>query len=100
MVRRSVGLGVPGLDERPRRLDVGMQRPVAEIRIKAHARFVERGRLTLDDGTSVSARAIVIATGSRPRVPKMYETLGDQVLTNETIFELPDLPRSLLLSFR
>jgi dihydrolipoamide dehydrogenase len=66
-----------------------------DIRIRARARFVERGRLALDDGTTVSAKAVVVATGSRPHVPKMFEQLGDQTLTNETIFELPDLPRSL-----
>jgi dihydrolipoamide dehydrogenase len=67
----------------------------AENRIKARARFADRRRLALDDGNSVSAKAVVIATGSRPRVPKMFEPLGDRVLTNETIFELSDLPRSV-----
>ena len=65
------------------------------IRIKARARFVDRARLALDDGSIVSAKAVVIATGSRPHVPKMFEPLGDRVLTNETIFELPDLPKSI-----
>jgi dihydrolipoamide dehydrogenase len=37
----------------------------------------------------------VIATGSRPSVPKPFEKLGDIVLTNETIFELESLPRSV-----
>jgi dihydrolipoamide dehydrogenase len=67
----------------------------AEIRIKARARFVGRDRLALDDGSTVSARTIVIATGSRPRVPPMFAALGDRILTNETIFDLPDLPRSV-----
>lgn len=65
------------------------------ILIKARARFVDRSRLVLDDGSSVSAKAAVIATGSRPHVPKMFEALGDRVLTNETIFELADLPQSV-----
>ena len=37
----------------------------------------------------------MIATGSRPGVPKEFEKLGDIVLTNETIFELRSLPRSI-----
>jgi dihydrolipoamide dehydrogenase len=67
----------------------------AEIRIKARARFVDRERLALDDGRGVSAKTVVIATGARPHVPKMFENLGELVLTNETIFELSDLPRSV-----
>ena len=37
----------------------------------------------------------MIATGSRPSVPKPFEKLGDIVLTNETIFELQSLPHSI-----
>jgi dihydrolipoamide dehydrogenase len=72
-----------------------IQKVPPENRIKARARFVGRGRLAFDDGNGVSAKAIIIATGSRPHVPKMFESLGDRVLTNETIFELCDLPRSV-----
>lgn len=37
----------------------------------------------------------MIATGSRPSVPKPFDKLGDIVLTNETIFELQSLPHSI-----
>ncbi len=37
----------------------------------------------------------MIATGSRPSVPKPFQLLGDIALTNETVFELAPLPRSL-----
>lgn len=67
----------------------------AEVRVKARARFTGRGRLALDDGSEVSAKAVVIATGSRPHVPQMFECLGDRVVTNESIFEWTDLPRSV-----
>jgi dihydrolipoyl dehydrogenase len=53
-----------------------------EIRIQARARFAESDRIALDDGTTVSAKAVVIATGARPHVPKMFDPLGDRVLTN------------------
>lgn len=66
-----------------------------ETRIQARARFVDCGRIALDDGITVSAKAVVIATGARPHVPKMFDPLGDRVLTNETIFDEPDLPRSV-----
>jgi dihydrolipoamide dehydrogenase len=65
------------------------------ICIRQRARFSDATTLALDDGRKVSAKAIVIATGSRPSVPKPFEKLGDIVLTNETIFELESLPRSV-----
>jgi dihydrolipoamide dehydrogenase len=66
-----------------------------EIKVRARAHFVDQTRLALDDGRFVSAKAIVIATGSRPMVPDMFRTLGPLALTNETIFELADLPASI-----
>ena len=67
----------------------------AGITQQARGRFTGATTLRLDDGRSVSARAVVIATGSQPDIPTMFEALGDRVLTNETIFELPDLPKSV-----
>lgn len=58
--------------------------------IREAARFT--GRRTVEsDGVSVTARKIVVATGSRPNVPKGLE--GH--LTNETIFKLKTLPERL-----
>ncbi|MFW2590019.1 dihydrolipoyl dehydrogenase [Sagittula sp. SSi028] len=65
------------------------------ITVQARARFTGPTTLELDDGRAVSARAVVIATGSSPMIPDPYQALGDLVLTNETIFELDDLPDSL-----
>jgi dihydrolipoyl dehydrogenase len=65
------------------------------ICIRQRPRFSDSTTLSLDDGRKVSAKAIVIATGSRPSVPKPFEKVGDIVLTNETIFELESLPRSV-----
>jgi dihydrolipoamide dehydrogenase len=59
------------------------------------ARFADAGTLLIDDGTRVSARAIVIATGSRPAMPETFAALGDLALTNETLFELETLPETL-----
>lgn len=63
--------------------------------INARARFVAPDRLELDDGRQVAARAVVIATGSAPVVPKPYRDLGPLMLTNETVFEIEDLPRTM-----
>jgi dihydrolipoamide dehydrogenase len=63
-------------------------------RLRGHARFLRETRLAVT-GNEVTARAVVIATGSRAAVPKPFRALGDLLLTNESVFELPDLPRSL-----
>lgn len=63
--------------------------------IKSKARFIGPNELKLDDGRRVTTRAIVMATGSKPIVPPAFQGLGHRMLTNETIFELPDLPESL-----
>ncbi len=62
---------------------------------RALARFVGPDELVLSDGRTVHAKSIIIATGSYPSIPEPFDTLGDRVLTNETVFELPDLPTSL-----
>ncbi len=63
--------------------------------ITGHARFSGPNSLVLDDGRSISARAIVIATGAKPALPAPFSGLGDRVLTHETVFELDTLPESL-----
>ena len=65
------------------------------IRVQARAKFVSPACLELDDGRRVEARSIVIATGSAPFVPGEFAGLGERLLTNETIFELDDLPERL-----
>jgi dihydrolipoamide dehydrogenase len=67
----------------------------AGICVHQRAQFADRTTLTLDDGRKVSAKAIVIATGARPSLPIPFDGLGNVVLTNETIFELASLPRSV-----
>jgi len=63
--------------------------------IQARAHFTGQNALTLDNGDTVSAKAIVIATGSYARIPEPFEGLGDLALTNESVFEMQDLPASL-----
>ncbi|MAX01149.1 MAG: dihydrolipoyl dehydrogenase [Sphingomonas sp.] len=65
------------------------------IRIRAKARFTGPNTLALDDGRTVEAKAIVIATGSAPAMPAPFDSLGVCALTNRTIFELEDLPKSM-----
>ena len=66
-----------------------------EIRITSRARFVDPTTLALDDGRRVSAPSIVIATGSSNELPQAFESVRDLVLSNESIFDLATLPRSI-----
>jgi len=63
--------------------------------IQARAHLAGLNALTLDNGDTVSAKSIVIATGSYARIPEPFEGLVDLALTNESVFEMNDLPGSL-----
>ena len=64
--------------------------------IEGTARFT--GERTLDvDGRILQAKRIVIATGSRPAVPPIPGLASTSFLTNETIFEITEQPRHLLV---
>lgn len=63
--------------------------------IKGRARFLGHDRLGLDDGRTVQAKAVVIASGGKPTIPDDFAALEDLCLTHETVFELADLPTSL-----
>lgn len=65
------------------------------IKIQARATFADATTLSLDDGRRIDAKAIVIATGSRPLVPRPFDPIAALVVTNETVFELATLPKSL-----
>lgn len=43
------------------------------------------------DGKTYATRSIIIATGSRPRVPDAWLAFGDRILTTDTLFEQPTL---------
>ena len=72
----------------------GVESIPAEDRIRGYARFT--GPHTLEvDGKKITARAIVIATGSRPVVPPILQGLGDRLIVNDDVFDWQDLPRSV-----
>ena len=63
-------------------------------RIRGHARFIDKNTLDVD-GLRITARAIVIATGSRPNLPPMLANLGERVIVNDDVFDWDDLPESV-----
>ncbi len=64
--------------------------------IHGAARFTGRSSVSVA-GRVLSARRVVIATGSRPRLPPVDGLSAVPLLTNETLFDLPELPRHLLV---
>ena len=81
---RFVGFVTRGVDEIP-----------DADKIRGFARFVDDSTLEVDGRLTIKATAIVIATGSSPAYPAAWKALGDRVLTNDDVFELPDLPESV-----
>jgi len=66
-------------------------------RVMAHARFASDHDLTLDDGRTVTAERIVIATGSRTNVPSIFHEFGDRMIVNDDVFDWDRLPSSVVV---
>jgi pyruvate/2-oxoglutarate dehydrogenase complex dihydrolipoamide dehydrogenase (E3) component len=64
--------------------------------IKAHARFKDARTLEAG-GVTIQARRFVLATGSRPAVPPIAGLEAVPHLTNETVFDLAERPRRLVI---
>ncbi len=65
--------------------------------IVGRGRVTGPGKLQVDEHTEVSFGRLVIATGSRSFTPPPFRDLGPATLSNEDVFELEDLPESLLV---
>ena len=63
----------------------------------SRAEFSDKNRLLLSDGTELRAKRFIIATGSKPLVPGISGLTDGPFLTNENIFELTELPASLVV---
>jgi len=69
-------------------------------KVHGRARFVAPGELEVDgpDGKPmrrIKARSIVIATGSSPFVPPMFEAVRDRLVVNDDVFAWDSLPASV-----
>ena len=67
-------------------------------RLRGWARFRGPDELEVETEAGlveVRAKAVVIAAGSSPKVIPPLRGLGDRLLTSDTIFDLPRLPKSL-----
>ncbi len=68
-----------------------------EKRLRGHARFIGPKTLQVGDHTRVEAKSVVIATGSRPWIPPQLETIRDDVVVNDDVFDWEDLPESIAI---
>lgn len=64
---------------------------LGERAITGRAKLLGPDRV-LVNGRELRARKIILATGSRPKVPEAFRALGSRVLTTDTLFELESLP--------
>ena len=80
---RFVGFVLQGID--------GIPEP---DRVRGFAKFLDRNTLAVGE-QRIEARAIVIATGSRPAIPPILQGLGDRLVVNDDVFDWDDLPHSV-----
>lgn len=66
-------------------------------RLTAKLSFQDANTLVTEQGQTIHAKRIVIATGSIPVLPPLLKGLKAHLLTNENIFDLPALPKSLVV---
>ncbi len=73
----------------------GVERIPEADRVAGRARLVDRHTVEVDGHTRIDARAIVIATGSRPAVPPLLQAAGDRLVVNDDVFAWEALPSSV-----
>ena len=66
-----------------------------EDKVAGLGRFSDAHTIKVGDDLRVTARAIVLATGSRPSRPAPFEALGDRLVVNDDVFSWHDLPGSV-----
>ena len=62
--------------------------------IRKKASFIDNHNLRVGDSV-IEAKSIVIATGSTPIIPSMFDEIGDLLVVNDDIFEWQNLPESV-----
>jgi len=63
--------------------------------IREYARFEDDHTLVLSGGGKLTAKTIIIATGSRPNIPVPFQAAGDKLIVNDDVFDWDDLPESV-----
>lgn len=66
-------------------------------RLKGYAKFKNDNTLIVDDKLEIDAKSIVIATGSSPAIPPIFQDVTDRLIVNDDVFNWDDLPNSVAL---
>ena len=73
----------------------GVEHIAAADRVHGHAIFVDDHTLAVGDHTHVTAKSIVIATGSHAVYEDSFKPLGDRLIISDDVFGWRDLPKSV-----
>jgi dihydrolipoamide dehydrogenase len=65
--------------------------------VQARGRLVGASELALDDGCALTGDAIILATGSEPARPSLFDFSDSRVLTSDELLALPALPASIVI---
>lgn len=97
----QLALNIPDVLRRVRRLrddfvasTLKTTEELGERAISGHVRLLAPDKLEVN-GQELRAHNIIIATGSRPVVPSSWLSLGERLLTTDTLFEQETLPSSM-----
>lgn len=89
MERVRGAIAAAGVEDTPQHL-----RSVGVDVFEEEARFLRPGEIAVGSAT-LRYRSALIATGSKPAMPAIEGLSGADPLTNETVFDLDELPRRL-----
>lgn len=65
--------------------------------IRSYARFLDCNTLETENGETIKAKKIIIATGSRPVIPDAWSAFASKIITTDDIFEMHELPESIAI---
>lgn len=65
--------------------------------IYAKAKFLDSHHISLENGSTIVGKRIVIATGSSPVLPPVENIDQIKVLTNESVFYMEELPENIVM---
>lgn len=80
---RFVGFVVEGVEAIP-----------GDHKVIGRARFLAPGKLDVS-GQIIEAKSVVVATGSAPVIPPMFERVRSRVVLNDDVFSWESLPKSV-----
>ena len=116
LARRAQGMGLAKLEAsldfealcgRIKSIEQGLNQSVSELLVSQGVRLLQgTARLkgphdvvvdTADGIEEVTGEAILISTGSRPRIPEWAEIDGERILTTRQAYPPPELPEHLVV---